>query len=81
MAQQTQTQKGTTAKKHAAEAALATPKGKGQEVQGPMPEEMHNMIAEEAYRIAERRGFVGDQALDDWLQAESTVNAQFGAKH
>jgi Protein of unknown function (DUF2934) len=30
-------------------------------------------IAEAAYFIAESRGFSGDHALDDWLQAEAEI--------
>lgn len=33
------------------------------------------MIAEAAYFIAERRGFQGDAALDDWLRAEAEIDA------
>jgi len=39
------------------------------------------MIAEAAYIIAEQRGFQGDMALDDWLQAEAAVDAGFEARH
>ena len=39
-------------------------------------EQRHAMIAEEAYLIAERRGFQGDCALDDWLQAEAEIDAR-----
>lgn len=80
MAQQTQS-KTTASKKQAAatKAMMAGAKGKGQ--QAPSPEERHQMIAMEAYHIAEQRGFQGDMALDDWLQAEAAVNAQFEAKH
>lgn len=38
------------------------------------PEERHRMIAEQAYYLAERRGFDGDRCLDDWLQAESEID-------
>jgi hypothetical protein len=31
------------------------------------------MIAEQAYRLAERRGFSGEHSLDDWLAAEQQV--------
>jgi hypothetical protein len=39
------------------------------------PEEpvWHRMIAEAAYRLAEKRGFVGEHSLDDWLAAEQQV--------
>lgn len=33
-------------------------------------------IAEAAYFIAEARGFSGDHALDDWLQAEAEVKCE-----
>ena len=38
----------------------------------------------EAYYIAERRGFGGDRALDDWLEAERRIDgraAEAGVKH
>ncbi len=38
--------------------------------------ERNGMIAEAAYLIAERRGFLGDAALDDWLRAEAEVSAR-----
>jgi hypothetical protein len=31
------------------------------------------MIAEAAYFLAEKRGFVGGHSLDDWLAAEQQV--------
>ena len=37
-----------------------------------------------AYYIAERRGFAGDHALDDWLEAERQIDgraAEAGVKH
>ena len=76
MVQQTQSQKSTTAKKQTAAAknVMAGPTQGGSE-------ERYNMIAEAAYRIAEQRGFQGDKAMDDWLQAEAEVNARFEAKH
>ena len=39
-------------------------------------EERHCMIAEAAYFIAQQRGFQGEAALDDWLQAETEVDAR-----
>lgn len=83
MAQQTQSQKGTTAKKRVAtvKSVLTGPVEKQPKEQGISPEELHRMIAEEAYRIAEQRDFQGDRAMDDWLQAEAEVNSRFEAKH
>ena len=39
----------------------------------PQEPEWHRMIAEAAYFISERRGFVGEHSLDDWLAAEQQV--------
>ena len=39
-------------------------------------QERHCMIAETAYLLAEQRGFQGDSALADWLQAETDINAR-----
>lgn len=39
-------------------------------------EERHYLIAEAAYFIAEQRGFQGDAAMDDWLQAEAAIDAR-----
>jgi hypothetical protein len=45
------------------------------------PEDRQNMIAVEAYLIAEQRGFQGGTEMDDWLQAEAIVDARFEARH
>jgi len=45
-------------------------------IQRMSDEERHAMIAEAAYLFAEQRGFQGDAVLDDWLRAESEVNAR-----
>ncbi|HAD31701.1 MULTISPECIES: DUF2934 domain-containing protein [unclassified Methylophaga] len=34
----------------------------------------HKMIEEAAYYIAEKRNFDGERELDDWLEAERTIN-------
>jgi len=39
----------------------------------PQEPEWHRMIAEAAYFIAEKRRFVGEHSLDDWLTAEQQV--------
>lgn len=36
-------------------------------------------IAKAAYFIAQSRGFTGDHALDDWLQAEAEINGEHPA--
>ena len=38
-------------------------------------EERHALIAEAAYRRAERRGFQGGDPLADWLESEKEVDA------
>jgi hypothetical protein len=39
----------------------------------PQEPEWHRMIAEAAYYLAEKRGFVGEHSLGDWLAAEQQV--------
>jgi hypothetical protein len=39
----------------------------------PQEPEWHRMISEAAYYLAEKRGFIGEHALDDWLAAERLV--------
>lgn len=39
-------------------------------------EERWRMVAEAAYYIAQRRGFVGGDALADWVAAEAEVDAK-----
>ena len=34
----------------------------------------HQCISDEAYFLAERRGFAGNHALDDWLEAERRID-------
>ncbi len=83
MTQQTQHSNKVTAEKQTAmgKAAAKGSVARHQEEQGAAPEERHRMIAVAAYLIAEQRGFQGDMALDDWLQAEAEVGAQFAARH
>ncbi|MGB5177269.1 MAG: DUF2934 domain-containing protein [Gammaproteobacteria bacterium] len=69
--------KQTTAAKPAATVAPA----KRKKALGVAPEQRHYMIAEAAYLIAEQRGFQGDMALNDWLQAEAAVDARPEARH
>ena len=38
-------------------------------------EEIREMVAREAYRLAEQRGFKDGNPEDDWLEAERTVMA------
>lgn len=39
-------------------------------------EERWRMVAEAAYYIAQRRGFVGGDAIADWVAAEAEVDAR-----
>ena len=39
----------------------------------PQESEWHRIIAEAAYFISQKRGFVGEHSLDDWLAAEQQV--------
>lgn len=39
----------------------------------PQEPQWHRMIAEAAYFIAEKRRFIGQHSLDDWLAAEQQV--------
>lgn len=74
---QAATAKQTAAKKPAA----ARPAVKRQKAPVVAPQEREYMIAEAAYLIAEQRGFQGDMALNDWLQAEAMVDAGSEAQH
>ena len=40
------------------------------------PQQRHNRIAEVAYYIAERRGFTPGSETEDWLAAESIIDAE-----
>jgi Protein of unknown function (DUF2934) len=41
----------------------------------PHEADWHRMISEAAYFCAEKRGFIGGRALDDWLAAEGQVRS------
>lgn len=41
------------------------------------PDVRHTMISQRAYFIAQARGFSGDCTMDDWLQAEAEIDANF----
>ena len=49
------------------------PQKKPRSFDPPQEPEWHRMIAEAAYFIDEKRGFVGANSLDDWLTAEQQV--------
>ena len=44
------------------------------ELSGAAAERRQSMIREAAYFRAQRRGFVGGNAVDDWLEAEAEVD-------
>jgi hypothetical protein len=49
---------------------------------GVAPNERLQMIAEAAYYCAEKRGFDPEKQMDDWLEAETMVDAVLkGSKH
>mgnify|MGYP000689747103 CR=1 FL=1 len=79
MAQQTPVSKTTTKPRQSAtDKAIVTGYQKGASASSA---DRQQMIAEEAYLIAERRGFDGDFAMDDWLQAEATIDTRFAERH
>lgn len=43
-------------------------------------QERHELIAQAAYFIAQRRGFAPGYEFDDWLQAEAEVEARAQAR-
>ncbi len=45
-----------------------------------MSAERQRMISEAAYYLAEQRGFSPGDEMEDWLQAESQVNASLTQK-
>lgn len=77
LAKKTPAKKPVLAKKTATNAAVS----KSKKIPTSSEDERYNLINETAYLMAEKRGFQGNQAMDDWLQAEMEVNARFAAKH
>jgi hypothetical protein len=51
------------------------PVAKPELVLGVTPEQRQHMIAIAAYVRAEKRGFVGGDAKNDWVQAEAEIDA------
>jgi hypothetical protein len=82
MGQQTQQPKKTATKKQIPPEEITTKKPTQlHQRQSITPEERQRMIAETAYHIAQQRGFQGDKAMADWLQAEAEVDARFSKRH
>ena len=44
------------------------------------PEVRRQLVAAEAYFLAERRGFAGGDALEDWVAAERVVDSRLKQK-
>jgi hypothetical protein len=44
------------------------------------PEARRQLVAAEAYFLAERRGFVGGNELEDWVAAERVVDSRLEQK-
>ena len=63
----TKTKSTTTRKKKVESAAM-------QQTRPVTPEERYRMIAEAAYFLAEKRGFVGGDVAEDWLAAEAEID-------
>ncbi|AOV17147.1 hypothetical protein BJI67_08815 [Acidihalobacter aeolianus] len=42
------------------------------------PEQRYRMISEAAFYIAEKHGFDPSRSLDDWLEAETLIDAELG---
>jgi hypothetical protein len=51
----------------------ATPLKQPRSFYAPLEPEWHRMIAEAAYYLAQKRGFSGEHALDDWFAAEQQI--------
>jgi hypothetical protein len=62
-----------------ATARKKTTKAKSASFHPPQQPDWHRMIEEAAYYRAQRRGFQGDQRLEDWLAAEQQVKHQLSA--
>ena len=81
MKQQAQASKKTPSTKQATAEKAATKALLRQVAQVDPHEERYRRIEERAYLIAEKRGFQGDMAMDDWLQAEAEVDAELAERH
>lgn len=81
MKQQTQASNKTTASKQAIAEKAAAKAFLRQQAQVAAQGERQHLIAERAYLIAEKRGFQGDMAMEDWLQAEAEIDAQSVESH
>lgn len=76
MATRKTTAKNSTGKATARKNAPARKAAPGGVLLPVSHEERWRMVAEAAYYIAQRRGFVGGDANADWAQAEAEVEAR-----
>jgi hypothetical protein len=65
-----------TAKESAASRSAAHPSTKRRSMKFSV-EQRHEMIAEAAYYLAEKRGFQGGCPMQDWLDAEAHIDRQY----
>lgn len=71
----TRSRSGTASSKAAPKTRAQSPKTAARPAGGEAPVELRRQwIAEAAYYIAERRGFEGGSAEDDWRQAEAEID-------
>jgi hypothetical protein len=62
-----------------AETPKAAPARKGNSGSTLSDEELHMLIAQAAYRLAQQRSFSPGHELDDWLAAEAEVKQSVGS--
>lgn len=68
------------AAKTAAQAKTTTTRTRKPRSRNISPAQRYEMIAEAAYLLAEQDGFNPSHALDHWLAAEASIDAQFGGQ-
>jgi hypothetical protein len=68
----------TSKKPDGAEPAVRTPDRASESVESISAEERARKISEQAYLIAEARGFEPGHELEDWIEAESEVMRRNG---
>jgi hypothetical protein len=66
--------KAAPAKGNGEAVSRRTPAKAAPAIGGVTPEQRYRMICDAAYFRAERRGFVGGSAVQDWLDAESEID-------
>ena len=69
----------STGNKIAKRKTTTAAKLKGSAVKSVDPDVRRQLVAAEAYLLAERRGFAGGNELDDWVAAEVVVDSRIQA--